>query len=83
MLIAAMILFLTTVLYKIGNNSGLIPQWLGYPITACSVYIFYLIKREKNNNSQENNYNAENLQNNCFYCKILLAGFVIPLRHLL
>lgn len=81
MLIAAiMILFLTTVPYKIGNNSGLIPQWLGFILLLLvPVYIFYLIKREKNNNSQENNYNAEKSIGiiAAFIAKILLAGFVI------
>jgi len=83
MLIAAiMILFLTTVPYKIGNNSGLIPQWLGFILLLLvPVYIFYLIKREKNNNSQENNYNAEKSIGiiAAFIAKILLAGFVIAL----
>ncbi|MGI6331711.1 MAG: calcium/sodium antiporter [Zhaonellaceae bacterium] len=81
MLIAAiMILFLTTIPYKISNNSGLVPQWLGFVLLMfVPVYIFYLIKRESNNNSQEKDNNAKKSAGviGAFIAKILLAGFVI------
>ncbi len=80
LLIAAiMILFFTTIPYKIGNDSGLIPQWLGFILLLLvPVYIFYLIKRESNNNS-EKDHNAEKSIGiiAAFIVKILLAAFII------
>ncbi len=80
LLIAAiMILFFTTIPYKIGNDNGLIPQWLGFILLLLvPVYIFYLIKRESNNNS-EKDHNAEKSIGiiAAFIVKILLAAFII------
>jgi len=80
LLIAAiMILFFTTIPYKIGNDNGLIPQWLGFILLLLvPVYIFYLIKRESNNNS-EKDHNAEKSLGiiAAFIVKILLAAFII------
>jgi cation:H+ antiporter len=81
MLIAALlILFLTTISYKIVDNSGLIPQWLGFILLLfVPFYIFYLITREKNNSIQEKDNNAERSIGiiGAFVAKILLAGLVI------
>jgi len=82
LLIAAiMILFLTTIPYKIGNNDGLIPQWLGFILLLLvPVYIFYLIRCQTNSSSQEKgNNDAEKSIGiiGAFIVKILLAGFVI------
>jgi cation:H+ antiporter len=77
---AIMILFLTTIPYKIGNNSGLIPQWLGFILLMfIPVYIFYLIKSESNNNSQEKDNNAGKSLGiiGAFIAKIFFAGIVI------
>ncbi|NLT95529.1 MAG: sodium:calcium antiporter, partial [Clostridia bacterium] len=42
LILAIVILFLTSITYKIGNNSGLIPQWLGYILLLfLPLYIFY------------------------------------------
>jgi cation:H+ antiporter len=45
MLIAAIaILILTTMPYKLGNDNGLIPQWLGFVfVLLIPLYIYYLI----------------------------------------
>ncbi|MGB4429746.1 MAG: sodium:calcium antiporter, partial [Thermacetogeniaceae bacterium] len=77
---AIMILFFTTIPYKIGNDSGLIPQWLGFILLLLvPVYIFYLIKRESNNNSQEKDHNAEKSIGiiAAFIAKIFIAAFII------
>jgi cation:H+ antiporter len=77
---AAIILFLTTIPYKIGNNSWLIPQWLGFVfLLFIPVYIYYLIKHERNNNSQDNNDNAVKAKGiiGAFIAKILFAGLII------
>jgi len=80
LLIAAiMILFFTTIPYKIGNDSGLIPQWLGFILLLLvPVYIFYLIKRESNNNS-EKDHNAEKSIGiiAAFITKIFITAFII------
>jgi len=80
LLIAAiMILFFTTIPYKIGNDSGLIPQWLGFILLLLvPVYIFYLIKRESNNNS-EKDHNAEKSIGiiAAFIVKIFITAFII------
>lgn len=83
MLIAAVLLLvLTTIPYKIGNESGLIPQWLGFIlILLIPLYIFYLIKRESNNNSLEKDNNAEKSKGKigAFIVKIFITAFVIAI----
>ncbi len=57
---AVLILILPTIPYKIGNENGLIPQWMGFILLLIiPVYVYYLIKQEKKDDTVENYKNTE------------------------
>jgi cation:H+ antiporter len=83
MLIAAIaILILTTMPYKLGNDNGLIPQWLGFVfVLLIPLYIYYLIRYEKDNNFIEEEKNAEKSKGKivAIIAIIFIAGLIIAL----
>jgi len=67
LIIAVFLLIVPTFAYKTNEVSGRIPQWMGYVfITLIPIYVYYLIKQEKNNNhnSDHNNNNNQNQSGN-------------------
>jgi len=82
-LIAVVILLiLPTIPYKIGNESGLIPQWLGFVfILLIPFYIYYLISQEKKDNdsllSKEGTEESKKVAVLITFVKIFVSAFFI------
>lgn len=54
LVMTVLLLILPTIPYKFGSAYGKLPQWLGFIfLLLVPVYLFFLIKQEKNENSKE------------------------------
>lgn len=82
-LIAAVtLLILPSLLYKMGNENGRIPQWIGFIfILLIPVYVYYLIKQEKKDNSVPSDKNNEKSKESTPFIifKIFLSAFTIAI----
>lgn len=79
---AVLILILPTIPYKIGNENGLIPQWMGFILLLIiPVYVYYLIKQEKKGNPVDNDKNTEKPKESVLniIVKIFLSALFIAL----
>lgn len=81
MLIAAAILLVSsTIPYKIGNENGQIPQFMGFIfVLIIPVYVYYLIYQEKRSGSVPGNKNTEESRESILIIivKIFLSAFAI------
>ncbi len=76
LMIAAVILVISTIPYKLTHTNGLIPQWLGFLfVLAIPVYAYYLVKQEKKEKVMHAMESREQVKVNGSLLVILLSVF--------
>lgn len=82
LMVVSLLFILSSIPYKIKNNNGLIPQWMGFIlILIIPIYVYYLIRQEKKDTSVQDNMKSNKYEGRIVFVIVIifLSSFTIAI----